>query len=104
MFSTVFTYITTHFMESLTVILIALLFFKEQLTKLIYFRFGVEQRNGNGGEDRRGKNNIMFGEVNRLSNYYNHDLTDRLEKIQASTDKTVSLLEELKEYGIKIRQ
>ena len=87
-------------MEFLIVVLVAISFFKEQVIKLIYFRFGVENRKASEGERRQ----PITGEVARLSNYYNHDLTDRLEKIQESSNKTVTLLEELKEYGIKIRK
>lgn len=109
MISEILNYITHHFTEFLIIVLVSMLFFKEQLTKLIYFRFGLEGRK-NG--DRRENNGLItaVGEVSRLSNYYNHDLTDKLDAIQVyarqnaeTSAKTLTLLEELKEYGIKVR-
>lgn len=96
-----FTYLSSHFMETAILILIGLLFFKEQLTKLVYFRFGLDKKNGENGSKSNG---VFVGEVSRLSNYYNHDLTSKLDKIQDTSNDIKILLEEFKEYGIKIRK
>lgn len=97
----------TGFLEVLILVLLAILFFKEEIMR--WFNKNVIGRQE---------------PITRLANYYNHDLTEKLTSIDTSLKAildaerdehlsndgmrelmkdTNSLLRELKEYGVKCR-
>ena len=65
------------FTEILIMILIGLLFVKEVVTDWIRQKFGLKPKNGNGAKE----------EIKKLGEYYNHELTEKLDKLHEKFDE-----------------
>lgn len=88
------------FLEWLILVLIGLLFFKEQAVAWISSKLGL--KNGNGA--------ATSGQVETLASYYNHDITSRLEKLVEASENIARGVERIQDkhgewdkYGIKVR-
>lgn len=96
-----------HFQEYLILGLLLTLFFKEALADYIQGKLGLEKKKEKVPE---------WGKT--LTQYANHDTTERLELVLSETrgikdtlrdhnkldERIIVLLEEQKEYGVKIRK
>ncbi|MEK9208092.1 MAG: hypothetical protein AAB922_06400 [Patescibacteria group bacterium] len=90
---------TTDFLQTLILLLLGLLFFKENLLSWINKKFGF----GNGEEKPHW--------AAELEHYFNHETTGILREIRDSQtnmckkmDKAINMLENQDKYGIKIRK
>lgn len=81
-----------HFQEYLIIGLLGALFFKETLTHYIQSLLGIKKQ----------EKTPEWGE--KLTQYANHDTTERLEEIKDSLGDVNRTLNEFREYGIKIRK
>lgn len=96
-----------HFQESLILALLLTLFFKESLTEFMNAKLGIIKKKEKVPE---------WG--SRLIQYANHDTTEKLNEVIRGQDsikeamyahnkldeRIIVLLEEQKEYGVKIRR
>lgn len=66
--------------------------------------------NGNSNGHKKSLEDIvdqmkhLFGEQQSLKEHYNHKTTGKLDKIEETSEKTLQILNEFKEYGIHIRK
>lgn len=54
--------------------------------------------------DNRNALQPLMSRMDELSLHYNHETTEKLTALEASALKTLQILTELKEYGIRIRK
>ena len=80
-----------NFLEILIFVLLALLFAKEQLFAWVGKKFNL-------------KGSVTERKMDTLAHYFNHDTTAHLTKLHDTSEETLQILKEFKEYGIRIRK
>lgn len=104
-------HIGENFNQYLIVLLLIVLFFKESLMSIIHSKLGTTPKIPTWGVEATEK-------INRLTEYANHDTTERLEKLikmeesehqsmqefHDSIKDMARTLNEIKEYGIPCRE
>ena len=83
------------FIESLILILIGLLFFRDEVMPFILKKLGIK-KNGNA--------HATSEEMQELKHHYNHETTELLTEINEGIKDLNRKHEEYEKYGIKTRQ
>lgn len=90
------TFIAEHFLESMVLVLLGALFFKETLSSFVNAKLGVKEKTPEW--------------ASRLQGYFNHDTTShhnethkKLDEVKDGVLEGNRLLREIKEYGIVCR-
>jgi hypothetical protein len=89
------------FLQSLTLILLGLLFFKEQIIPWILAKLGMDPA----------KSNATKGQVDQLAEYVNHRQTEIMEQqtvilgeVKGTAETTLRKLDEWERHGVPIKK
>lgn len=92
-------YISSHFLESLIIILLTALFFKDAITNIV-LTYIKGQHPTVVREKREEK---VAADVSHLRLHYNDELSEKLTKLEGLQSEGIDILRDIQRNGVRIR-